>query len=63
MQPEPLWTVSDVAAYLGVTTRTIRTWQRCLQLTHLKIGGTVRFRPADVRQWAEQFVEESAPSL
>jgi len=53
MPPEPLWTVGEVAAYLGVTDRTVRTWQVQQQLPHLKIGGVVRFRPADVVAWAE----------
>ncbi len=60
MPPEKLWTVADVADYLGVTERTVRTWQYSLRLPHLKIGGTVRFRPAEIVAWAEQFVE-SAP--
>lgn len=58
MQPEPLWTVADVARYLGVTERTVRTWQYSHRLPHLKIGGTVRFRPDQVYSWAEEFDED-----
>ena len=61
MPPEKSWTVGDVAEYLGVTERTVRTWQFSRRLPHLKIGGTVRFRPDDVVAWAEQF-EESSPT-
>jgi excisionase family DNA binding protein len=57
MPPEKLWTVGDVAEFLGVTDRTVRTWQYSLRLPHLKIGGTVRFRAAEVLAWAEQFEE------
>lgn len=63
MQPEALWTVAQVADYLGVTTRTVRTWQLHLRLPHLKIGGTVRYHPDEVRRWTEQFVEDCAPIL
>lgn len=57
MLPERLWTVADVAEYLGVTERTVRTWQRSQRLPYLKIGGTVRFRLTDVRSWIERFEE------
>jgi excisionase family DNA binding protein len=60
MPPERLWTVADVAEYLGVTERTVRTWQYRLRLPHLKIGGTVRFRPVAILAWAEQFEESSS---
>lgn len=55
MQPERLWTVADVAEHFGVTERTVRTWQRTLRLPHLCIGGTIRYRPAEVCSWAERF--------
>lgn len=55
MPPEKLWTVADVADYLGVTERTVRTWQQTHRLPFLKIGGTVRFRPDDVTTWAHRF--------
>lgn len=57
MPPERLWTVADVAEYLGVTERTVRTWQHSQRLPYLKIGGTVRFRPSDVRTWIDRFEE------
>lgn len=57
MPPEKLWTVADVAEYLGVTERTVRTWQQSHRLPFLKIGGTVRFRPTDVRSWIDRFEE------
>lgn len=53
MPPERLWTVAVVAEYLGVTERTVRSWQRIRGLPHLVIGGSVRFRRADVEAWAE----------
>lgn len=57
MSHRPLWNVRQVAEYLNVTDRTVRTWQRFNKLPYLKIGGTVRFRPDEVVAWAEQFEE------
>jgi excisionase family DNA binding protein len=57
MPPEKLWTVADVADYLGVTARTVRNWQQCNRLPYLKIGGTVRFRHSDVIAWVDGFEE------
>lgn len=53
MLPEKLWTVADVAEYLGVSERTVRTWQRTRRLPCLRIGGTVRFRAVDIVAWAD----------
>jgi excisionase family DNA binding protein len=53
MQPDRLWTVRDVAGYLAVTERTVRAWQTEHRLPFLKIGGIVRFRPADVISWTD----------
>lgn len=60
MQLERLWTVADVAEYIGVTERTVRTWQRTRRLPFLRIGGAVRFREVDVVSWVVQFEESSA---
>jgi excisionase family DNA binding protein len=53
MRPERLWTVADVAELLAVTERTVRAWQTEHRIPFLKIGGVVRFRPADVIAWAD----------
>ncbi len=52
-RPEPLWTVAQVAEFFSVTTRTVRAWQVERQLPFLKIGGVVRFRPAEIEAWAD----------
>ena len=52
VRDEPLWTVDDVGRFLGVATKTVRGWQLAGRLPHLKIGGTVRFVPEEVRRWA-----------
>ena len=61
MPPEPLWTVADVAGYLSVTDRTIRSWMVAHRLPYLKIGGAVRFRQDEVARWSERF--EEPPNL
>ncbi len=52
MPDEPLWTASDVARFLSVSERTVRAWQLDHKLPFLKIGGTVRFVPNEIRTWA-----------
>lgn len=52
MLDEPLWTVDDVACFLAVSTKTVRAWQYSHRMPFLKIGGTIRFVPAQVQRWA-----------
>ena len=52
MLDEPLWTVEEAARFLSVSTKTVRAWQYTHCMPFLKIGGTVRFVPADIRSWA-----------
>jgi excisionase family DNA binding protein len=59
MSIEPLWTVADVASYLGVSERTVRVWQTHGRIPFVKIGGTVRFNREDLVAWAESLAEGS----
>jgi excisionase family DNA binding protein len=52
MLDEPLWTVREVACFLGVSTKTVRAWQYAHRMPFLKIGGTIRFVPEQVQRWA-----------
>ena len=52
MLDEPLWSVQEAARFLSVSTKTVRSWQYAHCMPFLKIGGTVRFVPADIRRWA-----------
>lgn len=52
MLDEPLWTVQEAARFLSVSTKTVRAWQYAHCMPFLKIGGTIRFVPADIRSWA-----------
>jgi excisionase family DNA binding protein len=44
----PLLTSAEVAARLGVTRRTVRTWTVRGVLPHVRVGGVRRYRPADL---------------
>lgn len=48
-----LWTVDQLAARLGVTRNTIYGLTRSHRIRYVRVGKTVRFRPADVAAWLE----------
>lgn len=47
-----LWTVADVAAYLGVAVKTVRDFTATGRLPCLKVGSLARYRPSEIREWA-----------
>ena len=59
---EPLWSIKQAAAYLGVAERTVRRWAKTGALSCLRFGAPdssshhprmiVRFEPGVVRRWA-----------
>jgi len=50
-----LWTVEDVAAFLGVPVKTIYDWRtRDYGPKGLRVGKYVRFRPEDVDAWVDE---------
>jgi excisionase family DNA binding protein len=49
-----LWTAEEVGAYLGFHPQTVYAKSRLGQIPALKIGRALRFKPADIRKWAEQ---------
>ncbi|MGC0274591.1 helix-turn-helix domain-containing protein [Pseudactinotalea sp. Z1739] len=51
--PEPLWDSAALAAYLGVTVRTIHDWRMRgddMPMAYV-IAGKLRFRPSQVEGW------------
>ena len=52
MSDEPLWTVEDAAHFLAVSAKTVRAWQYAHRMPFVKIGGTIRFVPDELRRWA-----------
>lgn len=50
----PLWTIDDVAGFLGIAPKTVRKWQLNGTLPFVKLGGKlVRFRSADIQAWVD----------
>lgn len=51
---EPLWTIQDVSAYLGVPVGTLYAWRSENRgPASRRVGKYVRYVPAEVRQWVE----------
>jgi predicted DNA-binding transcriptional regulator AlpA len=52
---EPLWTVEDVSAFLGVPVATLYQWRyRRTGPRASRVGRHLRYDPADVRAWLAQ---------
>lgn len=57
-----LWTVDEVASFLGVAPKTVRKWQLNGTLPFVKLGGKlVRFRPAVVQEWVDHQIVTARP--
>ena len=52
MAATPLWTVKDVAEYLGMSTRFV--YEHAGVLGGCKVGRTIKFRQADVDAWVDK---------
>jgi predicted DNA-binding transcriptional regulator AlpA len=52
---EPLWSITTTAEYLGVATKTLYSW-RCHRVgpPSYRVGGLVRYRPAEVCAWLDR---------
>ena len=46
-----LWTVRDVASYLQVNKNTVYEWVAQRRLPCIRMGGRLRFDPADITRW------------
>ena len=63
---ETLWSIEDVATYLGVPVgsvykMTAETARICIP--HLKIGGRLRFRKADLDRWLDLLVVSNLDTM
>jgi excisionase family DNA binding protein len=57
--PEEFWSVEETADWLGVPPATLRYWLwRGLGPRSYKIGRWRRFKPVDVKAWAETQASE-----
>ncbi len=62
-QPPELWTVDQLADYLGVGRNTIYGLTRYHRIRYIRVGKTVRFRPVDVAAWLEsEVVQATGPA-
>jgi excisionase family DNA binding protein len=48
---EPLLDINDAAVYLGTTVRHVRRMMSRGELATVKVGGKIRFEPADLRTY------------
>ncbi len=60
--PTPLLTMSEAAAYLGISKSTLAHHRSAGQPTPpaIRIGGAVRYRTRDIDAWLEQQLEKQA---
>ena len=56
MKTDRLWTVDDVARYLGVSKGTVYTYHARQGLPGAKLGTQLRFHPTQVEMWFMQRV-------
>lgn len=49
---ERLWTVREVATFLHVSEKAVYRARRERGLPVVEVGGSLRFRPSSVREWA-----------
>ena len=49
--PLRLWTVREVAEFLGVHQKTVYRWVAVKGLVSIRLGNRVRFDPRDVLRW------------
>ena len=55
---EPLWSVADVAEYLGVPVKTLYQWRYMREgPPALRVGRHVRYRRRDVERWVEERID------
>ncbi len=54
VEQEPLWKVADVVAFLGFKKSWVYDRVKRGKLPYLRIGDTVRFEPAAIRDWVAQ---------
>ncbi len=52
MKADPLWSIHDLADYLGVPIKTIRSWRlRGTGPVGIRVGKHIRYRRADIEAW------------
>ncbi|WP_121010993.1 helix-turn-helix domain-containing protein [Saccharothrix australiensis] len=58
---EPLWSVAEVSAFLGVPVHTLYAWRaKHYGPPARRVGKHLRYLPSDVRAWFERLEPEVA---
>jgi excisionase family DNA binding protein len=53
-KPEELWTVDELSSVSKFAKSTLYEWVREGFISHLRVGGAIRFRPGEVRAWLDR---------
>jgi excisionase family DNA binding protein len=58
-----LWGIEEVASYLGIPQSSIYKMTSRGVIPHVKLGGRVRFRQADIDRWLDVLMVSPLPAL
>jgi excisionase family DNA binding protein len=58
-----LWGIEEVASYLGIPESSIYKMTSRGVIPHVKLGGRVRFRQADIDRWLDLLVVSNMKTL
>jgi excisionase family DNA binding protein len=58
-----LWTIDEAAAYLKVPKMAVYKMTSASTIPHVKIGGRLRFRRADLDRWLDLLVVSNVETL
>ena len=50
---EALSNIKDVSTMLGIQPNTIRIWAMNKKIPYYKVGGRLKFRLSEIKQWVE----------
>lgn len=56
----PLLTLKEVAAYVGVSTRTITRWMEKGKISLIKLPGGLRMKKENLDRWLEKRVKQTS---
>ena len=60
---EALWSIGDAAAYLGIPKMSVYKMTSAGTIPHLKLGGRLRFRKADIDRWLDLLLVSNLETL
>ncbi len=60
---EGLWSIEEVAAYLGIPKTSVYKMTSASTIPYLKLGGRVRFRKVDIDRWLDLLAVSNLETL